>query len=215
MRGAAPAGRVVRPYRPCGSAAHVEVKLAVWCAVSILRKEMVMMPPHCDSLDGPVVESARQELISGDVAVVLAYVPDEGEDEVSAAFDRVLPLQDASPDVAAVARRWFFETVVRVHRAGEHAPFTGLKPAGLDVGPVIPLAEKAVESGDSEDVYHLLAAVLRRQLTARLAHVRELAAQRDASVAADRRYVQAMLGFEVYANQVYAAMHAHHHGETA
>ena len=170
------------------------------------------MPPHCDSLDGPVVEAARQALITGDVTVVQPYVPAEGEDAVSAAFERVFPLQHADGDAAAVARRWFFETVVRVHRAGEDAPFTGLKAAGLDVGPVIPLAEKAVDTGDSEDLYQLLAAVLRRQLTARLARVRELAAARDGSVAADREYVQAMLGFEVYSNQVYAAMHAHHHG---
>jgi hypothetical protein len=58
-----------------------------------------------------------------------------------------------------------------------------------------------------------LAAVLRRQLTARLVRGQELAAARDGSVAADRQYVQAMLGFEVFTNQVYAAMHAHHHGE--
>jgi hypothetical protein len=103
--------------------------------------------------------------------------------------------------------------VVRVHRAGEHAPYTGLKPAGLDVGPVIPLAEKAVESGDIEQVYRLLAADLHSQLAQRLAQVTRLAGTKAESVSAARNYVAAMLGFEVYTNQVFRALHTDPHGE--
>jgi hypothetical protein len=172
------------------------------------------MPPHCDSLDGPVVTAARHALAAGDVDLVLPYVAADGEAEIREAFARVLPLLRAGGgEAAAVAQRWFFETVVRVHRAAEHAPYTGLKPAGLDVGPVIPLAEKAVESGAVEDVYRLLAADLRGELTHRLERVGQLAAGKDVSVTAAREYVQAMLGFEVYANHVYQALHTDPHGE--
>ncbi|MGE5720308.1 MAG: DUF6448 family protein, partial [Nocardioidaceae bacterium] len=48
------------------------------------------MPPHCDSLDGPVVTAARQALEAGDVDLVLPFVPVEAEDEVRTVFDRVL-----------------------------------------------------------------------------------------------------------------------------
>ena len=172
-----------------------------------------MMPPHCDSLDGPVVSAARRALVLGDVDQVLPYVPADGEEEIRNAFARVLPLQASSADAAAVAQQWFFETVVRVHRAGENAPYTGLKPAGLNVGPVIPLAEKAVESGDVEEVYRMLAADMHRELSHRLARVGQLAAARHISVAAAREHVQALRGFEVYANQVYRALHENPHGE--
>jgi hypothetical protein len=178
-----------------------------------IPEEVAAMPPHCDSLDGPVVTAARRALAVGDVDVILPYVPADGEDEVREAFARVLPLRTGGGEAAALGERWFFETVVRVHRAGEHAAYTGLKPAGLDVGPVIPLAEKAVESGDVEEVYRLLAAELRSQLTHRLDHVGKLAEGKDASVAAARRYVQAMLDFEVYANHVHQALHTDPHGE--
>jgi hypothetical protein len=140
-------------------------------------------------------------------------VPADSEEEIRAAFGRVLPLRAAGGDAAAVAQRWFLETVVRVHRAGEHAAYTGLKPAGLDTGPVIPLAEKAVESGDGEEVYRLLAADLHSQLSHRLERVAQLAAGKDASVTAAREYVEAMLGFQVYANHVYQALHTDPHGE--
>lgn len=171
------------------------------------------MPPHCDSLDGPVVAAARNALAVGDVDEILPYVPADGEAEIRAAFARVQPLQARGDDAADVAQQWFFETVVRVHRAGEHAAYTGLKPAGLDVGPAIPLAEKAVVSGDVEEVFRMLAGDLHGQLAHRLQRVTQLAARRDTSVAAARAYVEAMLGFQVYANHVYQSLHTDPHGE--
>lgn len=112
--------------------------------------------------------------------------------------------------------------MVRLHRAGEGAPYTGLKPAGLDVGPVIPLAEKAIQQGSAEQLGDFLAAVLKGQLERRLEEVRNLEPQHLPSVGAARRYVQAMLGFQVYSHHVYQAMlasghhegtvHAAHHG---
>lgn len=164
------------------------------------------MPPHCDSLDGPVVTAARTALADGDVDAVLPYVPADGEHEVRDAFDRARRVQRDGGEAAALAQLWFFENVVRIHRAGEYAPYSGLKPAGLDVGPVLPLAEKAVESGDEEPVYRLLAAELHQELGRRLRQVRQLAETRDASVPAARAYVEAMLGFQVYAHHLHQAM---------
>ena len=68
--------------------------------------------------------ATRHALAVGDVDQVLQYVPVDGEEEVRAAFARVLPLQTGGGEAADVARQWFFETVVRVHRAGEHAAYT-------------------------------------------------------------------------------------------
>src|SRR5512144_1792557 len=126
------------------------------------------MPPHCDSLDGPVVAAARQALEAGDVDLVLPFVPEDGEEEVRVVFHSVLPVRGLSEAAGEVADRLFFETVVRLHRAGEGAPFTGLKPAGLDVGPVIPLAERAIATGSPEPVAGFLTGVLQNQLKHRL-----------------------------------------------
>jgi hypothetical protein len=51
---------------------------------------------------------------------------------------------------------YFFETLVRIHRAGEGAPYTGLKPAGRDLGPAIPAADKAIETGAVEPLVKLI-----------------------------------------------------------
>jgi hypothetical protein len=171
------------------------------------------MPPHCDSLDGPVVTAARQALEAGDVDLVLPFVPETGEGEVRAVFDDVLKVRGSDDHAREVADRLFFETVVRIHRAGEGAPFTGLKPAGADVGPVIPLAERSIASRSPGPVLDFLTGVLHDQLEHRLEEVDALAATKDRSVSDGRAWVEAMLGFQVYSHNLFQALHAPAHGE--
>lgn len=173
------------------------------------------MPPHCDSMDGPVVSAARRALDARDPAMVLAYVPEDGETEVGQAFQAVAAIRDQSAAVRAVADRYFFETVVRVHRAGEGAPYTGLKPAGLDHGPVIPVAERAIASGSPDELVALLAQRLEEEVRERFRHVMDLQATADGDVAANRAYVEAMLDLQVWSHGLYQATKtsAHQHGQ--
>jgi hypothetical protein len=167
-------------------------------------------------MDGPVVTAARKALDAGNIDLVLPFVPEWGEGEVSEAFAKVLPLREGPG--REVAGLYFFETVVRVHRAGEGAPYTGLKPAGLSEGPVIPLAEKAIESGSAEELVSHLSALLRDAIDERFRHVMRLQDQADGPVPAAREYVEAMLGFEVYAHTLYSCAIAdsrEHHGAHA
>ena len=171
------------------------------------------MPPHCDSLDGPVVTAARQALESDDVQAVLPYVPLRDEDEIRSVFESVREARGSNGQAREVADRLFFETVVRLHRMGEGAPYSGLKPAGLPVGPVIPLAERAIEDGSPKPVVEYLTEVLNTQLEHRLAEVSRLAAVKDRSTADARAYVEAALGFQVYGHHLLKAMEAAAHGE--
>lgn len=173
------------------------------------------MPPHCDSLDGPVVTAARDALESGDVTVVLPFVHVEGEAEVRTAFQRAMPVRALGPPARETADRLFFETVVRIHRAGEGASYTGLKPAGLSVGPVIPLAERAVEEGSADQLADFLCHTLREELSHRLGAVGHLANQRERTLEDARRYVEAMLGFQVYSHHLYEAMRSEEHHEAS
>lgn len=171
------------------------------------------MPPHCDSLDGPIVRAARRALEAGNVDIVLPFVPEAGEAEVIHEFDAVLKAREEGPASREVADRHFFETVVRVHRAGEGAPYTGLKPAGLDVGPVIPVAERAIESGAPGELLDVLSQTIRHELAGRFAHVMRLKEHQARSVAEARTYVSAMLGLQVWAHGLYLTATAAPHGE--
>lgn len=171
------------------------------------------MPPHCDSLDGPVVTAARQALEAGDVDLVVPFVPEDGEAEVRAMFAAVMPVRGLGDGARDLADRLFFETVVRIHRAGEGAPYTGLKPAGLDVGPVIPLAEQAVETGSADALETFLSGVLHEEVERRLHRVSVLADVKDRSVPRARDHVEAMLGFEVWSHHLLQALRAPAHGD--
>ena len=81
---------------------------------------------------------------------------------------------------------------------------------------MIPLAESAVETGSAEPVVDFLSNELKGQLRRRLDEVTTLAAGKERSVQDARRYVEAMLGFEVYCHRLFKALQspAHHrHGD--
>jgi hypothetical protein len=167
------------------------------------EEEVGIMPPHCDSVDGPVVTAAREALTSGEVQRVAPYVPAEDEAELRRTFDLSVAARALGSAAREVADRWFFETTVRLHRAGEGAPFTGLKPAGLDVGPVIPAAEDALESGTPDQLGELLCGVVRDQLRSRHGRAIALKERAGESVPRAREYVGAALGLQVWAHGLY------------
>jgi hypothetical protein len=111
---------------------------------------------HCDGLDGPVVLAAEKAIASGDVSLVLIWVQKSDEAQMKKSFEETLAVRKLSPEGRRLADMNFFETLVRLHRAGEGAGFTGLKPAGRDLGPAIPVADKALRDGNVEPLVKLL-----------------------------------------------------------
>ena len=99
---------------------------------------------HCDTLDGPVVADARIALDQGDITPTLKWVRAADEQELRESFTKAQSVRKLNPEAKSLAETYFFETLVRIHRAGEGAPFTGLKPAGT-VEPVILKADQALE----------------------------------------------------------------------
>jgi len=170
------------------------------------------MPPHCDSLDGPVVRAAMHALASEDAEMVLPYVHSDSEQELRHAFDLTMKARSQGAEAREVADRFFFETAVRLHRAGEGAPYTGLKPAGLDVGPVIPIAERVIDTGDPMPLVEFLTGAVRHEVLHRFAAMDAIKPDVRASVEAERAYVEAMLGWQVWAHKLYGAVHAAAHG---
>lgn len=164
------------------------------------------MPPHCDTMDGPVVKAAKRALEAGNVNPILPYVPKRSEDELTKAFKRVLRVRESGKEAAELADYWFFETAVRLHREGEGAPYTGLKPAGLDWGPVVPRAEKAIEKGTAGEVFEFISHVIQEELQKRFDDVMSKRKYNENDVDAAREYVKAMLGFELYAHHLYTSI---------
>ncbi len=164
---------------------------------------------HCDALDGPVVSEARLALEEGNVAPLLKWVLPEQEDEIRHAFDQARQVRALNPKAMELADRYFLETLVRVHRAAEGAPYTGLKPAGM-IDPPILKAEKALAQGSVEELADAISAHVGTELRERFAHAMELRARSGESVTAGREFVEAYVNYVHFVEGIAAVVHGEH-----
>ena len=170
---------------------------------------------HCDTLDGPVVKDARVALDAKDVTPVLKWVSHEEEGEIREAFQHALGVRTLGPEARTLADRYFFETLVRVHREAEGAAYTGLKPAGTAVDPGIAASDTALETGSVDLLVKLLTEEADKGLRHRFAEAAEARKHAAESVEKGRQYVAAYVEFTHYAERLLlsassAASHAEH-----
>lgn len=149
---------------------------------------------HCDSMSGPVVKDAQAAIASGKIEPVLKWVGDDDEAAIRDAFQRTLAVRSESDAARTLADTYFFETLVRIHRATEGEGFTGLKPAD-SVDPVIVASDRALETGNAEALADETAAAVREGVLLRFADAYEKREVADESVEQGRAYVEAYVEF--------------------
>jgi hypothetical protein len=150
---------------------------------------------HCDGMDGPVVVAAQKALAEGNVDRVLIWIPAQDEAVIKAAFRKTLAVRKLGAEAREVADMHFFETLVRIHRAGEGAPYTGVRPAGRNLGPVIPAADKAIAEGSVDALLKLLPEAGHAEARELFKAARSKRAFMVDDVAAGREYVAAYVTF--------------------
>jgi hypothetical protein len=147
--------------------------------------------------------AAKRALEAGNVNFLLPWVSEGDEAEIRAAFDNATAARAAAPTSAAsIVDLWFFETAVRLHRKGENAPYTGLRPSGLDEGPIIPMAEKALETGNADELTQLLADSVKEEIQQKFEAAIAWQGYDVNDVKAGRKYVRNMLEFIFYAQHL-------------
>jgi len=168
---------------------------------------------HCDSMTGPVVPDARAALESGDLAPVLKWIMPEYEAEVSDAFQRAVEVRALGDDARELADRYFLETLIRVHREGEGAPYTGLKddPAA----PIVQMADQALADGSVEGMIEKINRHLASVVAEKFQAVLEAGKNKDRSAEAGREFVAAYVTYVHYVEGVHDAIVASggHHAE--
>jgi len=183
--------------RAAVTAAGVAVALAVTAAPA---------RAHCDTMNGPVVKAAARALEQRDVTPVLRWVRPEAEAEVREAFTQTLSVRALGPQAQALADRYFFETLVRIHRAGEGEPYTGLKPADAPVDPAVAAADAALDRGSVDALAAMVAEHATRGVRARFDRAAALKVKADTSVEAGREFVEAYVQFTHYVEAVHQAV---------
>ncbi len=160
---------------------------------------------HCDTMNGPVVKAAQKALETGNVNLVLIWVQKKDEAEITEAFKKTLAMRKLNAEAKQLADMYFFETLVRIHRAGEGAPYTGLKPAGFEPEPGIAAADKAIETDSGEALVKDLTETIRHGVHERFTEVMAKKNFKPDDVEAGREYVNAYVTFIHYIEGLYQA----------
>jgi hypothetical protein len=152
-------------------------------------------------MEGPVVAAARLALEKGDVTPVLKWVRKTDEDEIKEQFQKTLLARKQGREAKELVDRYFFETLVRIHRAGEGAPYTGLKSEPAE--PIIQAADKAIHSGSADRLVKQVSEAVAAGIRERFNRVREAKKQADAIVEKGREFVEAYVEFTHYVERLH------------
>jgi uncharacterized protein DUF6448 len=167
---------------------------------------------HCDTLEGPVITTAKAALEKGDVTPVLKWVKADDEASIRDAFQKTMTVRTKGPEAKSMADMYFFETLVRIHRAGEGAPYTGLKSAEPEAA--VAGADRALEMGSVDGLITLVTGDVAEGIRMRFTHTLELKKHADESVEKGREFVESYVEFTHYVEALHAAaVESGAHGE--
>ncbi len=169
---------------------------------------------HCDTIDGPVVKEARVALDNGDITPLYKWLRPSDEKIIQDAFDKTIAVRVKGGEAKDLADMYFFETLVRIHREGEGAPYTGLKP-GVAVDPAVALADKALEGDSIDKLVNVLTNAMAKGIRERFKHANETQKHANESVEAGREFVESYVIFTHYVEGLHGLIKggAAHHGE--
>lgn len=149
---------------------------------------------HCDSYDGPVIKEAVKALEENNVALLYKWIAKEHEAEITSLFDKTYRLKDGDKEIYAIVEKHFLETLVRLHRETENAPFTGIKEAG-QVPRIVQMSDAAVENGDIDFLLSRLNNHINAVVKEKFELMQALAKEKDTTPEKGREYVRAYVDF--------------------
>lgn len=173
----------------------------------------VSLSAHCDSFDGPIIPEAQEALRTGDVQPLLKWVEAEHETEITEAFERARSVAADAPAAKELAELWFLETFVRIHREGEGAPYTGLKPAG-SMDPFYMQADAALDEGSVGELVEHVENAVGEKIRQRFAKAKHLQESAEESTEAGREFVAAYVNYMHFVEAIHGLLSdemPHHH----
>lgn len=170
------------------------IKSFILLVVSMLLLSTNPVSAHCDSYDGPVITDANKALENNNVNLILKWVSESQEAEIKDLFRKTYNLKSGDKEVYAIVEKHFLETLVRLHRETEGAPFTGLKPAG-QVAPIVKMADNSIETDSVQELTSRFLGHIEKVVNEKFQTVSQLSAQKDNSIEQGRAYVKAYVDY--------------------
>jgi len=163
---------------------------------------------HCVTMDGALIKDAKISINKNNVNYVLKWVQPQYESEIRDAFLLAMKVRKLGPDAQILSDKYFFDTLVRLHREGEGVPFTGVKPSGTPVDEKVLAADKSIEAGNLNPLKELIPEEMFPELESRFKNVMSRRNFDVNNVTDGREYIEAYVQFFKFAEG--EEDHAHH-----
>lgn len=173
--------------------------LGVVAAVGIMLIAPLSASAHCDTMDGPTVKDGRRAMETNNINYAMKWVQPKYEKEISQVFELSMKVKDLNSDAKELAEKYFFENLVMMHRAGENAPFTGLKAAGTPIGEKLLAADRSIEVGNLSPLKNMIEKEKMPELKERFEKVMALKNFDVNNLEAGREYIEAYVKFFKFA----------------
>ena len=153
---------------------------------------------HPHSRNGPLMKAAQMALVTGNVNYVLLWVPEESENTLKNLLEKTCCERSARKNMQNRAIDWYFDTVNQFHSANKGALYPYLKPGGRDESLIAVKVERAIESGNFEEIIEIIPDTHAADVRERFHHVMDKSNFDRNNIAAGRAYVSAFIDFLTY-----------------
>lgn len=175
--------------------------LAAFICVSIF---VAAVYAHCDSTSGPVISEAMAALDKSDITPVLKWIKPEYETELKEAFSLAIQVRNKSGEAKELADKYFLETLIRLHRAGEGAPYTGIKKTPPEK--IVVLTDQALASGSADELIEIIQKHLAEAIKEKFNKAMQASKNKDQSVKSGREFVEAYVQYTHYVEGIHASI---------
>ncbi|WP_319371578.1 DUF6448 family protein [uncultured Ilyobacter sp.] len=193
--------------------------LGVFTVLAITNKNQIFLIPflaplilaHCDTMDGPLVMDIKKSLKSKNIIPVLKWIKENDEEEIKNMFKKVLFFSKENSELKELLELYFIETVVRVHRNGEDAPYNGLKPSGFPIDPIIEKGDLSIENGEIDSLSEFLTKEIKIIIENKFKKALELKDKADIDVEIGRQYTEAYADYIHFIESLHQLIEGAHH----
>ena len=168
--------------------------LTALMAVLFLFINVVPASAHCDSYDGPTIKDGLKALETNNVNLILKWIDKDQEAEVVSLFHKTYSLKNGDPEIYSIVEKHFLETLVRLHRETEGAPFTGLKPAE-STSTIVQLSDNSLYNSNLDNLLSKLNGHINQVIQEKYRKASELHKTKDVSAELGREYVEAYVDY--------------------
>lgn len=172
-------------------------------ALTLAVGMMAIMPlsasAHCDTMEGPTVADGYKAIENNNLNYALKWIQPDYEKEITDIFNLSMKVKDLSPEAKEISEKYFFSELIRMHRAGENAPFDGLKPVGTPIDEKVLAADKSIEVGNLSPMEGLIEEEKMPELEERFEKVMALKDNDVNNIEEGREYIEAYVKFFKFA----------------